>query len=71
MEDTMNNAVLVGVAERTSAMAECQSSLDELERLLNTAGGTCFAKIIQVKESFDARTCIGKGKVEEISDTLY
>lgn len=61
-------AILVTIAENTSMLDECQRSLDELERLLNTAGGECFAKVIQVKDKFDPRTCIGKGKVEEISE---
>ena len=61
-------AILVTIAERGSEVAECERSLDELERLLDTAGGTCFAKIIQVKEAFDPRTCIGKGKVAEIKE---
>ena len=60
-------AVLVTIAENTSMLDECERSLDELERLLNTAGGECFAKVIQVKGKFDPRTCIGKGKVEEIA----
>ena len=60
-------AVLVTIAESSSMLNECERSLDELERLLNTAGGECFAKVIQVKDKFDPRTCIGKGKVEEIS----
>ena len=60
-------AILVTIAESTSMLDECERSLDELERLLNTAGGECFSKVIQVKDKFDPRTCIGKGKVEEIS----
>ena len=61
-------AVLVTIAESTSVLDECERSLAELERLLNTAGGESFAKIIQVKDKFDPRTCIGKGKVEEIAE---
>ena len=61
-------AVLVTIAERGQDVPECERSLDELERLLDTAGGTAFAKIIQVKEAFDPRTCIGKGKVAEIKE---
>ena len=61
-------AILVTIAESTSMLDECERSLDELERLLKTAGGECFAKVIQVKDKFDPRTCIGKGKVEEIAD---
>ena len=61
-------AILVNIAESTSMLNECERSLDELERLLNTAGGECFAKVIQVKDKFDPRTCIGKGKVEEVAE---
>ncbi len=61
-------AILVGIAERTSELSSCESSLDELARLLDTAGGEVFARVIQIKDSFDPRTCIGSGKVKEISE---
>lgn len=61
-------AILVSIAHSGSEIKECEISLDELERLLNTAGADSFTKVIQVKESFDPRSCIGKGKVKEISD---
>ena len=60
-------AIIVGIAERGSDVPECERSLDELERLLDTAGGEVFERVIQVKGSFDPRTCIGSGKVAEIS----
>ncbi|MBR3875249.1 MAG: GTPase HflX [Clostridia bacterium] len=63
-----SDAILVGIAERGSDVPECDSSLDELERLLDTAGGRAFARVIQVKDSFDPRTCIGSGKVKEIAE---
>ncbi|MBQ8321921.1 MAG: GTPase HflX [Clostridia bacterium] len=63
-----SEAILVGIAERGADLPECESSLDELERLLDTAGGKAFARVIQVKEKFDPRTCIGSGKVKEISE---
>ena len=68
MVENNKNAVLVTIAERTSHVSECERSLDELERLLNTAGGVAFAKVIQVKDAFDPRTCIGRGKVREIAE---
>ena len=69
MSDLNNkSAVLVTIADSGSAVDECERSLEELERLLTTAGGECFAKIIQVKDKFDPRTCIGKGKVAEIAE---
>ena len=67
-EIVKSNAILVGIAERGSDVPECERSLDELERLLDTAGGSAYARVIQVKDSFDPRTCIGSGKVEEISE---
>ena len=67
-EIVKSEAIIVGIAERGSDVPECERSLDELERLLDTAGGTVFARVVQVKDSFDPRTCIGSGKVKEISD---
>ena len=61
-------AIIVGIAERGSEIAECERSLDELERHLDTAGGYVYARGLQVKESFDPRTCIGRGKEKEISE---
>ncbi len=63
-----NYAVLVGIAESGSDVPEVETSLDELARLLDTAGGEVFARVIQVKDSFDPRTCIGSGKVKEIAE---
>lgn len=69
MKDLVNNlAIIVGIAERGSDIVECERSLDELARLLDTAGGEVYSKVIQVKESFDPRTCIGSGKVKEIRE---
>ena len=67
-EIVKSSAILVSIAERSSDVAECERSLDELERLLDTAGGTVFARVLQVKDSYDPRTCIGSGKVKEISE---
>lgn len=59
-------AIIVSIAKCASELRECEKSLDELERLLDTAGAEVYARVIQVKESFDPRTCIGSGKVEEV-----
>ncbi len=59
-------AVLVGLNTPDGSMEETEASLAELERLLETAGGCCFAKVIQNKEHPDVRTCIGIGKVAEV-----
>ncbi len=70
-EKKITAAVLVGMAESAAAVPAHQSSLDELERLLETAGGVAFAKVLQIKSSYDARTCIGSGKVREIADLCH
>ena len=67
-ENLIKKAILVAVSKSTAALEECERSLDELERLLDTAGGECVARVIQVKNTFDPRTVIGSGKVLEIKD---
>lgn len=66
--ENLRKAILVTIAEHTSDVAECERGLDELERLLDTAGGVCYARVIQVKDKYDPRTCIGSGKVKEIKE---
>ena len=40
--------------------------LEELERLVNAANGEVVATIVQKRPSIDARTVVGKGKLEEL-----
>ncbi len=61
-------AVLVGICTDASGMEQCERSLCELERLLETAGGRALAKVIQNKEHPNPRTCIGSGKVLEVRE---
>ena len=67
MED-FERAVLVAVNTDKMKDGECETSLSELERLLDTAGGSVFAKMIQSLDSPNHRTCIGSGKLIELSD---
>ena len=67
-QTTPKRAILVAVAKSSSEVDECERSLDELERLLNTAGGEVFARVLQIKSTFDPRTIIGSGKVLEIKE---
>ena len=70
MEETVKNkrAVLVGVARSSREMGACERSLDELSRLLDTAGGEEVARVLQQKPVFDPATVIGSGKVAEIAE---
>ncbi|MBE6536753.1 MAG: GTPase HflX [Ruminococcaceae bacterium] len=67
-ENAIKQAILVSVVKNTSELEEAERSLDELERLLETAGGEAIARVIQVKPTFDPRTVIGSGKVTEIKE---
>ena len=67
MEYQATKAVLVGICTDDQNGEELEKSLAELERLLDTAGGECFAKVIQNKDKPDPRTVIGSGKVAEIA----
>ncbi len=60
-------AVLVGIVTRGETEEELNKSLDELERLLDTAGGVCIARLTQNKETPDPRTLIGSGKAAELA----
>ena len=67
-ENMIKRAILVSVVKATAEVEEAERSLDELERLLDTAGGEATARVIQVKPTFDPRTVIGSGKVLEIKE---
>ena len=67
-ENKTSRVIIVGIAERGSEVDECNISLDELSRLVDTAGGEVVGRVLQIKESFDPRTCIGSGKVMEIAE---
>ena len=62
-----NSAVLVGIYKQ-GCEKECFKSLNELERLAETAGANTCAKLTQLKNIPDAATCIGKGKLEELKE---
>lgn len=70
LENERQLAILVGVVKKTADLRECEISLDELSRLADTAGADTYARVIQVKESYDPRTIIGSGKVLEISELV-
>ena len=61
-------AVLVSIARDNAELASVNASLDELTRLLETAGGEAAFRMVQIKSSYDARTCIGSGKVSELKE---
>ena len=61
-----SRAVLVSLCTDNSKLKEVETSLDELARLLDTAGGEEVARLIQNKDAPDVRTVVGSGKVAEL-----
>ncbi len=59
-------AVLVGIASRAVPRGVAEEHLDELERLLDTAGGVEVARFVKERAAPDPATFVGKGAVEEI-----
>ncbi len=66
-EGRLPSAVLVSVFRKGEDPSPFEASLAELERLLETAGGEVFAKLVQVKEHPENATYIGSGKIRELA----
>ena len=67
-ETKQERAVLVGLNADcfTKEQTATDETLEELEALLETAGGFCTAKILQNRHVPDAHSFIGEGKAREI-----
>ena len=66
----INRAILAGLSAPCLTREENagDQSLEELAALLDTAGGTCLATVLQNKSAPDPRTFIGEGKAAEIKE---
>jgi len=60
--------VLVGVS--TSGNDDVEQSVDELEELVDTAGGIVAGRVIQNRENIHPATYIGKGKIDELKELI-
>ncbi len=59
------------VAVQTNEGDDTEACLDELEELVQTAGGIVAAKVIQKRERVHPGTYLGKGKIDEIKEQLW
>jgi GTPase len=59
--------VLVGVGIDGEPDHDVESRLDELERLVDTAGADVVGRVTQRRQAPDAATYLGKGKVAELA----
>ncbi|MBM4357167.1 MAG: GTPase HflX [Deltaproteobacteria bacterium] len=62
------NAILVHVGDRKRphALQEAEARLRELEELARTAGVQVMDRFVQLRERFDPKFLLGKGKLDEI-----
>ncbi|MBQ3529235.1 MAG: GTPase HflX [Oscillospiraceae bacterium] len=67
-ENKVERAVLVGLNADcfTAQQTATDETLEELEALLETAGGFCTGKILQNRHAPDAHSFIGEGKAQEV-----
>ena len=67
-EKKIDRAVLAGLNSPVLSREEnaTEDSLEELEALLETAGGVCVGTVLQNKATPDPKTFLGEGKVEEV-----
>ena len=72
-EEKMNRAVLVGLNARSLKDEDnaSETTLEELEALLETAGGETLGTVLQNKDTPDAHTFIGEGKVQEVRELAH
>ncbi len=63
-----NRTILVGVFGRAAERAVAEEHLDELERLVDTAGGRVVARALQERKAPDPAAFVGKGKVAELAE---
>lgn len=67
-QHVQERAVLVGLNADCFKMEQTatEESLEELEALLETAGGFCTGKMLQNRHTPDAHSFIGEGKAQEV-----
>lgn len=63
----VERAIIVGVSLPTVAEYNVEEYLDELQFLVETAGGVVVRRFTQRLPTIDSRSYIGRGKVEEIA----
>jgi GTP-binding protein HflX len=68
--DEPERAVIAGLAADSMKPRDrsTEESLDELEALLETAGGICLGRVLQNRRKPEPRTFIGDGKVKELKE---
>ncbi|MBC8034433.1 MAG: GTPase HflX [Chitinophagaceae bacterium] len=63
-------AILVGVIQKDHTEQQVSEYMEELAFLAETAGAITIKKFTQKLHSYDSKTFVGKGKLEEIKDYM-
>ena len=58
--------MIVGVSSRAIPRSTCEEHLDELERLVESAGGEVVGRIVKERAAPDPATFVGRGAAEEV-----
>ena len=71
-EHKIETAVLCGLSADCFKQEEqaTEESLEELEALLETAGGSCAAKLLQNRHAPDPHSFLGEGKAQELRELV-
>jgi GTP-binding protein HflX len=64
-----DRVVIVGVQTHDMTPQQFQDTIDELARLVNTAGGDVLQTLLQKRSRIHPQTVIGEGKVQEVALT--
>ncbi|NLB29167.1 MAG: GTPase HflX [Clostridiales bacterium] len=68
LNEKLEKGIIAGLSASAMSIHErsTDETLDELESLLETAGGVCVGRVLQNRQAPDPRTFIGDGKVSEL-----
>ena len=69
---SVDRAILVGLNAGVFSKEQTatEESLEELQALLETAGGECVATVLQNRPAPDSHSFVGQGKAEEIAELV-
>ncbi len=62
-----DRVILVGLHTQEATDAQFQTQMEELARLVDTAGGEVLATLTQKRPASHPQTVVGKGKIQEIA----
>ncbi|MDY4970100.1 MAG: GTPase HflX [Lachnospiraceae bacterium] len=71
IETKQQEEYLILVTVCTGSAEFAQRSLDELEELVDTAGGIAVGRLIQNRENIHPGTYLGSGKLNELIELIY